>query len=521
MKKTLLFCFLLLNLTLLNGQNQRYLDQVFSEVKVDSNVVYGVNATILTVADPRFKQAMPQPLVMDIYSPAGDNLATRPLILYYHTGNFLPYPQNGSVSGTRRDSTCVEICTQLAKMGYVVASVDYRLGWDPVNTSKDVRVYTLINAAYRGVQDGHTCIRFFKKDVTEFGNRFGVDTSRITIWGQGTGGYVAANLGALDSYGKIPTASNGKFLINTPVGILPMVIEAINGNLIGTTVGTVPPGFGALLGVPDGDTLCYPNHVGYQSGFQLGVNMGGAVGDSAWIDMGQPPVISMHSTTDPFAPYKEGLVLVPVTPPLEVVPVQGSYLIQYLNTEFGNNNVFTAQSKLFNDAYTLAANQLNDGLDGLYPLVRESPYDSSPWDYWDPATNINHARGLQTNPDMSKAKALRFIDTLINYVKPRACLALGLNCDLSRYTGTTNLDPSAVGLNVVPNPAQDQIVVKTDAAFPIQSITILDLNGRVYNTISRINSNSVTINRDELKSGIYFLKIHFNKGESFSKVVFK
>lgn len=103
MKKTLLFCFLLLNLTLLIGQNQRYLDQIYSEVKVDSNVVYGVNATILTVADPRFKQAMPQALVMDIYSPVGDNLAARPLILYYHTGNFLPYPQNGSVSGTRRD----------------------------------------------------------------------------------------------------------------------------------------------------------------------------------------------------------------------------------------------------------------------------------------------------------------------------------------------------------------------------------------------------------------------------------
>ncbi len=520
MKKSLLLSFLLCNLILLNAQNQRYLDQVFNEVKVDTNIVYGVNATILTVADPRFKQAMPQPLMMDIYSPVGDPQSVRPLILYYHTGNFLPYPQNGSVSGTRRDSTCVEICTQLAKMGYVVASVDYRLGWDPVNTNKDIRVYTLINAAYRGVQDGHTCIRFFKKDVTEFGNRFGVDTSRITIWGQGTGGYVAANLGALDSYAKIPTASDGKFLINTPVGILPMVIEAINGNLKGTSVGIVPPGFGALLGVPDGDTLCYPNHLGYDSGFQLGVNMGGAVGDSAWIDPNQPPVISMHCTTDPFAPYKEGLVLVPVQPPLEVVKVQGSYLIQALNTEYGNNSVFSSKSKLFNDPYTLAANQLNDGLDGLFPLVRESAYDSSPWDFWDPATNINHARGLQTNPDMSKAKALRFIDTLINYVKPRACLALGLNCDLSRYTGTTNLDPAAVGLNVVPNPAQEQIVVKTDAAFPILDVQILDLNGRVYQTLSKLNTNSLIIQRNQLKSGIYFLKLKFEKGESFTKVVF-
>lgn len=88
----------------------------------------------------------------------------------------------------------------------------------------------------------------FQKDVTENGNRFGIDTARISVWGQGTGGYVAANLGALDSYSKIPTASDGKFLISTPVGILPMVIEGINGNLNATSAGIVPPGFGALLG---------------------------------------------------------------------------------------------------------------------------------------------------------------------------------------------------------------------------------------------------------------------------------
>lgn len=457
---------------------------------------------------------------MDIYSPEGDSKAERPLILYYHTGNFLPYPQNGGTSGTRRDSTCVEICTRLAKMGYVVASVDYRLGWDPVNTSKDIRVFSLINAAYRGVQDASTCIRFFKKDVTENGNRFGIDTARISVWGQGTGGYVAANLGALDSYSKIPTASDGKFLISTPVGILPMVIEGINGNLNATSAGIVPPGFGALLGVPDGDTLCYPNHIGYSSSFQLGVNMGGAVGDSAWIDPGQPPVISMQSITDPFAPYKEGLVVVPVTPPLEVVKVQGSYIIQLLNTAYGNNNSFNAASKFFNDPYTLAANALNDGLDGLYPLVRESAFDSSPWDFWS-SSNINNARGLQTNPDMSREKASRFIDTLLNYAAPRACLALGLNCDLSRFTGTTTLDPSSVGLEVAPNPAEEQFNVNTHIDFQMRSAYLMDINGRVVKTFSKINSNHLTIHRNELNSGIYLLKLSFDKGESFSKIVLK
>jgi hypothetical protein len=500
-----------------SGQ-ERYLDQKFSEYDVQTNVMYGVNATILLV--PQFGQAIPQPLLMDIYTPKGDTETERPLILYFHTGNFLPHPQNGSVSGTIRDSTCVEICSRLAKMGYVVASVDYRLGWAPTNPSKDIRVFSLINAAYRGVQDANTCIRFFKRDFVEFGNRFGIDTSKITLWGQGTGGYVAANCSAIDAYGKIPSASNGKFLISTPVGILPMVIESINGDIYGTSVGVVPPGFGQLLGVPDGDTLCYPNHIGYSSEYHLGVNMGGAVGDSAWIDPGHAPIISMHATTDKNAPYKEGLVNVPIVPPLEVVIVQGSYIIQQLSNDFGNNAVFADPARLFNDPYTLAANKLNDGYEGLYPLVRENADDSAPWEFWSPS-NPNHARGLLTNPDMSKEKALRFIDTLINYAAPRACLALNLGCNLSRYTGTNNLDPASVGLEIVPNPAQEVVQIKTFTDYPILSAQIMDINGRSFRSIDKINSNQLTINRSNLTSGLYVIKLRFENGEAFSKIVFK
>ena len=133
---------------------ERYLDQVFSEVNVQKDVVYGVNATILL--QRQVGEAVPQALRLDLYTPVGDTRTDRPLVIYLHTGNFLPWPQNGGASGTRSDSTVVDICTKLAKMGYVVASASYRLGWDPTNTVKDIRVFTLLNAAYRGVQDART-----------------------------------------------------------------------------------------------------------------------------------------------------------------------------------------------------------------------------------------------------------------------------------------------------------------------------------------------------------------------------
>src|SRR5690606_29502488 len=109
----------------------------------------------------------------------GDTETARPLVLYFHTGNFLPFRNpanpsqlgfNNSCGGERTDSAAVEICTRLAKMGYVVASVDYRLGWNPLASTDVARRFGIINAAYRGVQDARTAIRYFRKSVAEDNN---------------------------------------------------------------------------------------------------------------------------------------------------------------------------------------------------------------------------------------------------------------------------------------------------------------------------------------------------------------
>ena len=65
----------------------------------------------------------------------------------------------------------------------VAVAVDYRLGWNPLSTDQDVRTGTIINAAYRCVQDAHTCVRYFRMDATLNGNTFGIDTSKFVIGG--------------------------------------------------------------------------------------------------------------------------------------------------------------------------------------------------------------------------------------------------------------------------------------------------------------------------------------------------
>jgi hypothetical protein len=76
-------------------------------------------------------------------------------------------------------------------MGYVVAVVEYRQGWLPTIEQELLKRYTLIQAAYRGVQDVNGYVKYFKKSVKEFSNPHGIDTTKITVWGQGTGGYLS------------------------------------------------------------------------------------------------------------------------------------------------------------------------------------------------------------------------------------------------------------------------------------------------------------------------------------------
>ena len=124
MKKLyLLSLFIVMSAATLFGQ--RFLQETF-DVDVTYDQLYGSNFTVITI--PVTGHSTLQPLAMDVYQPAGDDADERPLVIYIHTGNFLPIIVNGGVSGTKSDSATVEICSRLAKLGYVVASIDYRAG---------------------------------------------------------------------------------------------------------------------------------------------------------------------------------------------------------------------------------------------------------------------------------------------------------------------------------------------------------------------------------------------------------
>jgi len=484
---------------------ERYLEEVFTDVKVTNDVTYGVNATVLYM--PVLGQAIPEALKMDIYEPDGDTETARPLVIMFHTGNFVPPTYNGGCSGTRKDADIVEMAKRLARMGYVAASADYRLGWDPTNADQTTRIYTLIHAAYRGVQDSRTAVRYFKKSAAENSNPYGIDPNKIALWGNGTGGYISYASATLDTI--TDTWIPGKFF----VGSNPMVIEFIDGNLEGTSIGISP---GAPVPFPAGDTLSYINHPGYDDDFQLSISVGGALGDTSWIDENDPPMLGLQVKSDPFAPYNTDVLIVPPPFNLPVVEVSGSG-----DAIVVGNNVGTQASidHPFIDPVSAHAEAVNPGIAGLYTFFSTDPTEGSPWNY---AGALEPYGVAGSNCDTNSVASKVFIDTIITYFAPRACLALDLGCNLFGYSATNDqLDAAQVGLVVSPNPASEVVRFKTSDEYPIENIYVYDLTGRLVKAHTKVQNSQFTMQRNSLTPGMYYAKVMFKNGFVTQPVMFK
>lgn len=116
----------------------RYSSDVYTNLTITSNIVYGQNATF---------SGANKILKLDFYEPTGDTSMARPLIIWTHGGSFL--------GGSKTDVDMVALSNAFAKKGYACASIDYRTGFFPVDSANSVK------AVMRAVQDMRAAIRFF------------------------------------------------------------------------------------------------------------------------------------------------------------------------------------------------------------------------------------------------------------------------------------------------------------------------------------------------------------------------
>ena len=429
------------------GAGVRYVDEVFECVDVTTDITYAANVSVITTLQGLPPMALPQN--MDVYSPSGDTETNRPLIIYLHTGNFLPTYLNGGATGDRDDNCAVEICSRFARMGYVVASIDYRLGWNPLAATQTERSTQLIGAAYRGVQDARTAVRYFRMDADVQGNTFGIDPTKVGYFGEGTGGYVAYAAATISDYNDIILDDTGvpisKFWYDNDgdpaTAEVPMVIEAINGNPDATTDGIeIPLGVDAE-GNPIMGRLCIGHYPDYSSDVSFSMNMGGALGDLNWLDQGDVPMVSFQTPHDPFAPYTTGVLIVPTTGN-QIIEVSGAFDVHgEINGYPAPNNNEVFQSAGLSDPLSLEA-IANGGSDGLFPVLNNyvdgtptQPFDGAPWQWWDEAAAQAYdaangttiwATQMTLNPDMGPTEANMWIDAIQGYTAPRLALAMDL-----------------------------------------------------------------------------------------------
>ncbi|MCI1190148.1 alpha/beta hydrolase fold domain-containing protein [Hymenobacter sp. DH14] len=230
----------------------RYYRPIFSSAAVTPDVDYGAATNYDGTAAA---------LKMDIYQPVGDVVARRPVIIFAHQGGFL--------AGTRKDAYMVNICTRMARLGYVAASIEYRLGF-PITGFPPPAADTVgvAQAAVRGMQDLRAAVRFFRKDAATT-NTYRVNPSYIAVGGSSAGAFMALEVGYLDKASEVPAY----------VGL-------------------------AALGGIEGNS----GNPGYSSAVLAVLNLSGATENPSLIEAGNAPLLSVHGTADNTVPYFQGRV---------------------------------------------------------------------------------------------------------------------------------------------------------------------------------------------------------------------
>ncbi len=285
MKKTL-FIFLFPLASFFEAQAQcadctgtgRYADSVFTCATVTPNIQYGTGLRdwswtqllCLNLQLPPYQTQLP--LLADFYEPCGDTATCRPLVIAIHGGAW--------AGGSK--SELAAFCDFLAKKGYAVASINYRLSlpsnilcWDV-----DADSIRLVRAAFRAVQDAKAAVRFFRAHAAEYR----IDTSNIFAAGASAGAFTTLGVGYMDSEDERPGACAAQ----------PQLGEWF-GSLYFPDMGSIE-GFGG--------------NPGFSSKVRGVLNMSGALFDLTLMDSSDdPPLVSFHGTADDVVPFGDDCLL--------------------------------------------------------------------------------------------------------------------------------------------------------------------------------------------------------------------
>ncbi|MGB4843648.1 MAG: T9SS type A sorting domain-containing protein, partial [Ferruginibacter sp.] len=234
------------------AQPCRYQIRLFSSFTKTANVIYG-NAPAINAPYLLESSTTNQNLLLELFEPVGDTAQKRALIIFAHSGGFL--------NGTRNNEDMLALCDSFVHRGYVTATLEYRLGFNPLSSNASER------AVWRGIQDASAAVRFFKQNAT----LYKIDTNRIFLMGSSAGAFITLGLPFIDDSERPASTYSGTFRPN--------------------------------LGCKD----CAGNSYLHSSKIAGAISCWGATGDTAWFkNNNNTPVQLFHGDADATVPFTEG-----------------------------------------------------------------------------------------------------------------------------------------------------------------------------------------------------------------------
>jgi hypothetical protein len=313
---------------------QRYQKEIFSEAEVKSNLLYGKAKGLWTsspYSDEAYIEVLRKGLVktfkdpemldlnLDIYYPKTDLFKNRPLVMLIHGGAFY--------IGSKESAAERSLATSLAKCGYLVASIDYRLGFKL--TPSDLEL-----SAYRAVQDAHAALRFLSHNA----KGLGINPNQVYVGGTSAGAVASLSVAFMDNDER-------------PLRILEAEKE------------------GSVTKIEQSGNK-------YTESFTIKAvaNMWGAVADLNIFDRDEKiSVLSIHGTSDEIVPYeydhpfKNSLMV----NRLLMDKMYGSKPIHDRLQIMGNRNRLISLKGLGHEPELVGANKLNQYMDTLtYQVTR-------------------------------------------------------------------------------------------------------------------------------------------------------
>lgn len=235
-------------------------------------------------------------LDMDIYYPKEPvGAQRRPLLLLIHGGAFY--------NGDKQDLGYPDMGHHFAERGYVVASINYRLGFKPLAPDVD-------RAGYRALQDAHAAVCYLIENADEFG----IDTTMIFAAGTSAGAITALNLAFMQEENRPEsTMKNGVkgWVSSTTETLLGWVDSGLHfiGNLFNRDWGINANDLCENIGL-DSDlgpinAISGSNDRPFK--IKAVVNMWGAVHDLTMLkNSPETSILSFHGDVDRIVPYDYG-----------------------------------------------------------------------------------------------------------------------------------------------------------------------------------------------------------------------